>query len=57
MSDCEFCESCNDDGIEQERERIVALIKGATCHCEPDCDQLPQAKDLLALINLTKETN
>ena len=57
MSDCEFCESCNDDGIEQERERIVALIDGATCHCEPDCDQLPQAKDLLALINLTKETN
>ena len=27
MSNCEFCESCNNDGIEQERERIIKLLE------------------------------
>ena len=40
-----------------ERKRIIKLIEGATCHCETDCDQLPRAKDLLALINLNQKDN
>jgi len=27
MSDCQFCESCFDEGASMERERIIKLLK------------------------------
>ena len=34
MSDCQFCESCFNEGVDIERERIIKLLEAEIATCE-----------------------
>jgi hypothetical protein len=35
MSDCQFCESCFNEGVDRERERIIVLLENNLYEHEP----------------------